>query len=123
MHVLQTIARHRTAGKFKLTTRQLVHMATLGGAEDLGFADRTGSLTPGKRADLILVRTDAPHMGDIGDPYDALVQLAQPGDIDMVVADGRILRRKGAFTALDYGKLLADAAQSVAALKQKANWS
>jgi cytosine/adenosine deaminase-related metal-dependent hydrolase len=123
MHVLQTIARHRTAGKFKLTTRQLVQMATIGGAEDLGFADRTGSLTPGKRADLILVRTDAPHMGDIGDPYDALVQLALPSDIDTVVADGRILRRKGAFTALDYGKLLADAAQSVAALKQKANWS
>jgi len=37
--------------------------------------------------------------------------------------DGRILRRKGAFTALDYGKLLSDAAQSIAALKQKANWS
>jgi len=38
------------------------------------------------------------------------------------VADGRILRRKGAFTTLDYGKLLADAAQSVAALKEKAKW-
>jgi len=37
--------------------------------------------------------------------------------------DGRILRRNGPFTALDYGKLLADAAQSVAALKTKANWS
>jgi cytosine/adenosine deaminase-related metal-dependent hydrolase len=123
MHMLQLVARHRTAGKFKLTTKQLVQMATIGGAEDLGFADRTGSLTPGKRADLILVRTGAPHMGDIGDPYDALVQLAQPGDIDTVVADGRILRRNGAFTGLDYGKLLAEAAQSVAALKQKANWS
>jgi cytosine/adenosine deaminase-related metal-dependent hydrolase len=123
MHMLQTINRHRTGGKFKLTTKKLVQMATIEGAEDLGFADRTGSLTPGKRADLILVRTGDPHMGDIGDPYDALVQLAQPSDVDTVVVDGRILRRKGAFTALDYGKLLADAAQSVAALKTKANWS
>ena len=127
MHMLQTINRHRTGGKFKLTTKKLVQMATIDGAEDLGFADRTGSLTPGKRADLILVRAGdphvSPHMGDIGDPYDALVQLAQPSDVDTVVVDGRILRRKGAFTALDYGKLLADAAQSVAALKQKANWS
>ncbi|HUI98483.1 MAG TPA: amidohydrolase family protein [Xanthobacteraceae bacterium] len=123
MRMLQTINRHRTGGKFKLTTRKLVEMATIDGAEDLGFADRTGSLTPGKRADLILVRTDEPHMGDIGDPYDALVQLAQPSDVDTVVVDGRILRRNGAFTALDYGKLLADAAQSVAALKTKANWS
>lgn len=123
MHMLQTINRHRTGGKFHLTTRKLVQMATIDGAEDLGFADRTGSLTPGKRADLILVRVSDPHMGDIGDPYDALVQLAQPSDVDTVVVDGRILRRKGAFTALDYGKLLADAAQSVAALKTKANWS
>jgi 5-methylthioadenosine/S-adenosylhomocysteine deaminase len=123
MHMLQTINRHRTGGKFKLTTKKLVRMATIDGAEDLGFADRTGSLTPGKRADLILVRTGDTHMGDIGDPYDALVQLAQPSDVDTVVVDGRILRRKGAFTALDYGKLLADAAQSITALKQKANWS
>jgi cytosine/adenosine deaminase-related metal-dependent hydrolase len=123
MHMLQAINRHRTGGKFKLTTRKLVRMATIEGAEDLGFAERTGSLTPGKRADLILVRTGAPHMGRIGDPYDALVQLAQPSDVDTVVVDGRILRRKGAFTALDYGKLLADATQSVDALRTRAKWT
>ena len=32
-------------------------MATIGGARDLGFGDKVGSLTPGKRADIILVRT------------------------------------------------------------------
>ncbi|HVY59635.1 MAG TPA: amidohydrolase family protein [Xanthobacteraceae bacterium] len=123
MHILQTVNKHRTGGKFKLTTKRLVQMATIGGAEDLGFADRTGSLTPGKRADLILVRTDAPHMRLMGDPYDALVQLAQARDVDTVVVDGRILRRKGEFTALDYNKLLADAEQSLASLKTKAKWS
>jgi cytosine/adenosine deaminase-related metal-dependent hydrolase len=123
MHMLQAVNRHRTGGKFALTTKKLVQMATIEGAEDLGMADRTGSLSPGKRADLILVRTGGTHMGQIGDPYDALVQLAQPSDVDTVVVDGRILRRKGAFTALDYGKLLADAAQSVEALKVKAKWT
>jgi cytosine/adenosine deaminase-related metal-dependent hydrolase len=123
MHMLQAVNRHRTGGKLSLTTRKLVQMATIEGAEDLGMADRTGSLTPGKRADLILVRTGGTHMGQIGDPYDALVQLAQPSDVDTVVVDGRILRRKGEFTALDYGKLLADAAQSVEALKAKAKWT
>jgi hypothetical protein len=47
-------------------------------------------------------------------------QLAQPSDVDTVVVDIRILRRKGAFTALDYGKMLAEPAQSVEALKVKA---
>jgi cytosine/adenosine deaminase-related metal-dependent hydrolase len=123
MHMLQAVNRHRTGGKFRLTTKKLVEMATIIGAQDLGLADKTGSLTPGKRADLILVRTHATHLGNIGDPYDALVQLAQPSDVDTVVADGRILRRKGEFTALDYDKLLADAAQSVETLKAGAKWT
>ena len=123
MHMLQAVNRHRTGGKFKLTTRMLVRMATLGGAEDLGLADKTGSLTPGKRADLILVRTGAPHLAGIGDPYDALVQLAHASDVDTVVADGRLLRRRGEFAVLDYAKLLADAAQSVETLKASAKWT
>ena len=123
MHMLQAVNRHRTGGKFKLTTRKLVEMATIVGAQDLGLADKTGSLTPGKRADLILVRTGGTHLGNIGDPYDAIVQLAQPTDVDTVVVDGRILRRKGEFTALDYDKLLADAAQSVETLKGAAKWT
>src|SRR5579883_765245 len=123
MHMLQAVNRHRTGGKFKLTTRKLVQMATLGGAEDLGLAEKTGSLTPGKRADLNLVRTDAPHLGEIGDPYDALVQLAAPSDVDTVVVDGRILRRKSEFTTLDYPELLAAAAQSVETLKASAKWT
>jgi cytosine/adenosine deaminase-related metal-dependent hydrolase len=123
MHMMQTINKHRTGGKVKLTTRQLVRMATLGGAEDLGLDKATGSLTPGKRADLILVRTRGQHMRGMGDPYDALVQLAQPSDVDTAVVDGRILLRNREFTTLDYDKLLADGAQSVAALKAKAKWS
>lgn len=123
MHMLQAINKHRTGGKFKLTTKKLVEMATIDGARDLGFDKITGSLTPGKRADVILVRTKEPHMGDIGDPYDALVQLAQPSDVELVMVDGRILHRNRQFTALDYGKLLADGAQSVATLKAKAKWN
>ncbi len=123
MHMLQTLNKHRTAGKYKLTTKRLVQMATIDGAVDLGLADKTGSLTPGKRADLILVRTGGPNMREIGDPYDALVQLAQPSDIDTVVADGRILRRKGAFTALDYDKVSRDATEAFNGLKARAKWA
>ncbi len=84
-------------------------MSTIDAAIDLGLADKTGSLTPGKRADIILVKTGTPNMRQIGDAYDALVQQAQPSDIDTVVADGRILMRKREFTALDYEKVAADA--------------
>ncbi len=124
MRMLQTLNRHRNAGKFNLTTKRLVQMATIGGAVDLGLADKTGSLTPGKRADLILVRTDTPSMTPFGgDAYDALVQLAQPANVDTVVADGRILRRKGEFTSLDYAKVAREASDALAGLTARAKWS
>jgi len=122
MRMMQTINRHRTGGKIKITTKRLVEIATIDGAKDLGLADKTGSLTPGKRADLILVRTAAPNMSMIGDPYDALVQLAQPSDVDTVVVDGRILRSKGQFTALDYENVVHEAGEAVAGLQTRAKW-
>ena len=57
------------------------------GAIDLGIADRTGSLTPGKRADLILVRTRDVNIAPSGDPYEALVSFAQPRNVDTVIAE------------------------------------
>ena len=123
MHMLQTLNRHRNAGKFPLSTKRLVQMATIDGARDLGFDKLTGSLTPGKRADLILVRTDAPNIAPIGDPYDALVQLAQPANVDTVVVDGRILRRNGQFSGIDHEKIARDAMDALADLKLRAKWT
>jgi cytosine/adenosine deaminase-related metal-dependent hydrolase len=122
MRIMQTINRHRTGGKIKITTKHLVQIATIEGAKDLGIADRTGSLTPGKRADLILVRTDSPNMRPLGDAYDALVQQAQSSNVDTTIVDGRILYRQGKFTALDYEKVLADATSALAGLTAKAKW-
>ena len=98
-------------------------MATIEGAQDLGFADITGSLTPGKRADLILVRTDAPNISPIGDPYDALVQLAHPSNVDTVVVDGRIMRRGGKFTGIDHDKVMHEAMAALADLQVRAKWT
>lgn len=123
MRMLYTLSTHRFGDKRKVTTKRLVQLATIDGARDLGFGDITGSLTPGKRADLILIRANGPNMAPLGDPYDALVTMAQPANIDTVVADGRILRRKGEFTALDFDKLVREASDALAALKVRAKWA
>jgi cytosine/adenosine deaminase-related metal-dependent hydrolase len=122
MRILFALHQHRLGAKVPLTVKRLVQLATLDGAVDLGLADRTGSLTPGKRADLILVRTTDINMAPEGDPYEALVQLAQPRNVDTVIVDGRVLRRGGRFTALDHPKVVRDAKAAAAALRAKANW-
>jgi len=122
MRMLYSMNLHRMGKKFKLTTKRLVQLATIDGAVDLGIADKTGSLTPGKRADMILVRTTDINMTPMGNPYDALVALAQPVNVDTVVADGRILRRSNKFTALDHAKIVHEAAESAAGLRARAKW-
>ena len=122
MRFLYTINLHRQGKKFKLPMRRVVQLATVDGARDLGVGDKVGSLTPGKRADLILIRTTDENMALSGDPYDALVQLAQPNNIDTVVVDGRILRRSGRFTALDQAKMMGEVTETLAKLKTRAKW-
>ena len=122
MRIAYNLHQHRIGARIPLTCKRMVQLATLDGAVDLGIADRTGSLTPGKRADLILVRTGDINMAPMADPYTALVSFAQPTNIDTVVVDGRILRRGGAFTTLDYAEVLNQAAECARSLAEKAKW-
>jgi cytosine/adenosine deaminase-related metal-dependent hydrolase len=123
MRILYSLHQHRIGARVPLTSKRLVQLATLDGAVDLGIADRTGSLTPGKRADIILVRTGDINVAPVGDPYEALVTFAQPRNVDTVIVDGRILRRTGEFTALDHAEVLKGAAESAAALRARAGWA
>ncbi len=120
MRFLHSLHRHRVGARVRLTAKRLVQLATLDGAVDLGIADRTGSLTPGKRADIILVRTGDINMAPLGDPYESLVSLGQPRNVDTVIADGRILQRGGRFIALDHATVLREAIEAGAALRVRA---
>jgi cytosine/adenosine deaminase-related metal-dependent hydrolase len=122
MRILFALHQHRLGDKPNLSVKRLVQLATIDGAVDLGLADRTGSLTPGKRADLILVRTTDINMAPVGDPYEALVQLAQPGNVDTVIVDGRVLRQRGRFTALDHARAVREAREAATELRTLAKW-
>jgi 5-methylthioadenosine/S-adenosylhomocysteine deaminase len=122
MRILFALHQHRIGDKVPLTLKRLVQLATLDGAVDLGIAEKTGSLTPGKRADLILLRTRDTNMAPVGDPYEAIVSLAQPSNVDTVIVDGRILRQAGKFTALDHEKVVREAREAAASLRSRASW-
>jgi cytosine/adenosine deaminase-related metal-dependent hydrolase len=72
-----------------------LRMATIGGAEAVHLESQIGSLEVGKRADLILVSTQAIHMTPLHDAVGGLVLNARPDDVDTVIVDGRVLKREG----------------------------
>ena len=84
-------------------------LATRDGARALGFGDVTGSIEPGKRADLVLWSTDAPRMAPIHDPVSALVYAGRGDDARLVVAGGRVLYEDGRFATLDVPRVVREA--------------
>jgi 5-methylthioadenosine/S-adenosylhomocysteine deaminase len=122
MRTLFALHAHRVGARVPLTLKRLLQLATIDGAVDLGIADRTGSITPGKRADLVLVRTTDTNMAPAGDPYEAIVSLGLPTNVDTVIVDGRVLRRAGTFTAFDHAKIVAEAREAAVGLRDKAKW-
>lgn len=71
--------------------RRLLQLATVDGARDLGIDAVTGSLSPGKRADLILLDARSSNLLPSGDAAEALVRQGRATDITTVVVDGRVL--------------------------------
>lgn len=100
--------------------RRMLQLATIDGARDLGIADQTGSLTPGKRADLILIRSTDANLAPIGQDLDfMLVFGAQPRNVDTVIVDGHILMSRGHFTAIDPERIVREVTESVTALRKR----
>ena len=97
-----------------MTARRTLALATIDGARCLGLDAVTGSLTPGKRADLIVVSPAGPNLGVLTDPAQLLVTAAQPANVDTVIADGCVLKQGGALTMLDAERIGQDARQALA---------
>ncbi|MEU7435847.1 amidohydrolase family protein [Streptomyces sioyaensis] len=92
-----------------LTARDVLEFATLGGAEALGMADRIGSVTPGKQADLLVLRADRPGVAPVHDAVAAVVSSMDRADVDTVLVAGRIVKRAGALRYPGLPRLLAQA--------------
>lgn len=105
-----------------LNPRRMLRMATLDGARDLGIDDRVGSISPGKRADLILIRMNDLNMVPCADPLDVVVLAGAPHNVDTVIVDGRILKRAGNLVGFDRERLAREVLESTTYLLSQAGW-
>jgi 5-methylthioadenosine/S-adenosylhomocysteine deaminase len=84
-----------------LRSHDVLKFATVDGARACGLAARTGSISPGKDADVILLRTDDPTMFPANNPPGTIVAAGHPGLVDTVLVAGRVVKRDGALLDVD----------------------
>jgi 5-methylthioadenosine/S-adenosylhomocysteine deaminase len=98
-----TVFDRKLAGKAGLprlmSTRDVIRFATVDGARVAGLGRVTGSLEPGKQADIVVLRTDRPNVYPINDPIGAVVWGMDTSNVDWVLAAGRVLMRGGRLEA------------------------
>jgi 5-methylthioadenosine/S-adenosylhomocysteine deaminase len=103
-----------------LPARDVVWMATREGARALGRDREIGAIEPGRRADLILIDRDRPHLTPSSDPWSAIVYSARGTDVRLVMVDGEILVQDFELTRLDAAEIAATARTAAADLARRA---
>jgi cytosine/adenosine deaminase-related metal-dependent hydrolase len=102
--------------KMSRNCSEVLEMATMGGARAVGLEKVIGSITPGKRTDLLITRCDTPRLVPVHDPVGALVLYANGSDIETVMINGEIVKSGGKLTNLDWPKIREKLRASVTAI-------
>lgn len=84
-----------------LKAKDVLKMATTWGAAVLGLDEEVGTIAVGKRADIIVVDLNRPHLRPVYDPFSLLVYSANGGDVRDVMVNGRILMKDRVFQTID----------------------
>jgi 5-methylthioadenosine/S-adenosylhomocysteine deaminase len=108
-------------GPRAIEPRQVVELATIGGARALGLENECGSVDPGRRADLCILDADQPHLLPHGDDvYGQIVYCARPSDVRHVIVDGEVLVADRELVTMDLDSVVADAKEQWPKLSHRA---
>lgn len=88
--------------------KSVVEMATIGGARVLGLEKEIGSIEEGKRADVIIIDLDKPHLTPMYNPYSQIVYAVDGADVETVIIEGRIVMRDHKILTADEEKIIQD---------------
>lgn len=91
-----------------INAKTTVKMATIDGARTLGLGDITGSIEPGKRADIIIVDTKKPHLVPMYNPYSHLVYSVTGSDVAASIINGQIVMENNKIFTMDVNKVMDD---------------
>jgi cytosine/adenosine deaminase-related metal-dependent hydrolase len=105
-----------------LTAKEVVGFATVEGARVNGLEAKVGTLTPGKEADIIVLKTDRINVMPVNNAYGAIVLGMDTSNVDTVIVAGKILKRGGQLVGVDMARIQRQAEQSRDYLLGRVGW-
>ena len=119
----ESIRRVEMVERLTISSSDVLRMATIDGARACGLDERTGSITPGKEADIILMRADDLNLAPLNQPVAAVVVMAHPGNVDSVLVGGKFVKKNGQMLSVDTAAVLKKAIESRDSLLERAGVS
>lgn len=107
-------------GPEALPAVRALRMATIDAAKAMNLENEIGSLEPGKRADVIVIATDEPHIIPGSDIVSSLIYSAEASDVRATIIDGQIVMRNRELLTLNESEVIADASREADGLKSRA---
>lgn len=120
LRTIQGLTNAQEADERAMAPLDALAIGTREGAASLGLSDVTGTLSRGKRADLIIVRHDQLSLQPGADPATMILRSVRPPDIALVMVDGIILKQDGQLTQIDRAALSDDVKEATARLMSDA---
>jgi 5-methylthioadenosine/S-adenosylhomocysteine deaminase len=105
-----------------LTAREVLEFATIAGARCANLDSRIGTLTPGKEADIVILRADRLDVAPMNNAYGTVVNLMNPGHVESVFIAGKVKKWRGALVGVDAARLLREAAAARDGLLRRGNF-
>lgn len=122
MKVFFNLTNGMAQDEFAASARRVLEIATIEGARAMGMDKLCGSLSPGKRADVLMVSLQDINMGVLTDPANLLVLSAQPANVDSVLVDGKFRKRQGKLVGINTEQVIKEARASLEYLLKQSNW-
>lgn len=95
-----------------ISVEAVLRAATVNGARTAGLEDQAGTLTPGKQADIIMVRTQGVAVFPVSNAIGTIVQAVERADVDTVMVAGQLRKRAGRLLGIDLARLNAEVTAS-----------
>jgi cytosine/adenosine deaminase-related metal-dependent hydrolase len=109
MRMISYYANLRENDPTVVPAESILEMATINGAKSMGIEDQVGSIEEGKKADLIVIDMDKPHLTPAPDPVSTIVYAAHGTDVETVMIDGKMIMKHRDVLTLDQEKILQEA--------------